>query len=359
MFENVTKQLETYMELGVPACDCIVYHQGKCIYRKYLGYSDRKNKKKMQGKELYNVYSCSKIITCTAALMLVERGQLCLEEKLSKYLEEFEDMWVKTEQGLKKAKKSITIKDLFCMTAGFTYDIHSPELERCRIETNGKCAVLEVMKYLAKEPLIFEPGESWNYSLCHDVLAAVIEVASGMRFGEFVKENIFLPLDMKNSTYLLDDSELDKLCEQYFFDMDNKILQEYSKANEFKLGTEYESGGAGCITTAEDYIKFLEGLRQGKLLSCETISLMKTNQIPENKRGNYWVDECGYGLGVRCPKEGSSRTDFGWPGAGGAYALVDMEKELTLFYVQHVRNFYRDDLRDQLYMALLKDLKME
>lgn len=290
MFENVTKQLETYMELGVPACDCIVYHKGKCIYRKYLGYSDRKNKVNMQGKELYNVYSCSKIITCTAALMLVERGQLHLEDQLSKYLEEFEEMRVKTEHGIEIAKKSITIKDLFCMTAGFTYNLHSPELERCRIETNGKCATLEVMKYMAKEPLIFEPGESWNYSLCHDVLAAVVEVVSGMRFGEFVKENIFLPLDMRNSTFLLDDSELDKLCEQYFFDMENKTLKEYSKENEFKIGTEYESGGAGCITTVEDYIKFLEGLRQGKILSDETLSLMTMNQIPENKRGTYRVE---------------------------------------------------------------------
>ena len=77
------------------------------------------------------------------------------------------------------------------MTAGFSYDIHTPQLEKARIETQGKCPTREVMKYLAKEPLLFEPGERWEYSLCHDVLAALVEAVSGEKFENYVKKNIF------------------------------------------------------------------------------------------------------------------------------------------------------------------------
>ena len=74
MFEKLTSVLEDFIDQGVPGCDCVVYHKGKCVYRKFLGYSDKENKIEMNGKEVYNLYSCSKVITCTAALMLYERG---------------------------------------------------------------------------------------------------------------------------------------------------------------------------------------------------------------------------------------------------------------------------------------------
>lgn len=358
MFEKLDNLLNEYLKLGVPGCDCIVYHKGKCVYRKYVGYSDKEEKIEMAGTELYNIYSCSKVITCTAALMLCEAGKLKLEDKLSKYFPEFETMLIKTEEGLKEAEKSIKIKDLFCMTAGFTYDVHSPELEKCRAETKGQCALREVMPYLAKEALAFEPGAQFQYSLCHDVLAAVVEAVSGEAFGKFVQEHIFKSLNMKRATYRMDDEELEQVIPQYFYDPEEKCVKRRSKTNDLKLGTAYESGGAGCITTVEDYMKFLEGLRTGKLLSEETLKQMITNQIPDDKRGNYWMDGYGYGLGVRCPKDDPKKNDFGWGGAAGAYALIDLDKELSLFYAQHVLNFYDDSLRERLYFAVCEDMKL-
>lgn len=357
MFEKLTQTLDGFLELGIPGYDCVVYHKGECVYRRKNGYADRDNKVPMSGGELYNIYSCSKVITCTAALMLYERGLLGLDDKLSKYLPEFAEMTVKTENGTKKAENDIKIKHLFTMTAGFSYDLNSPQLAKCKEETDGKCPTREVMKYLAKEPLLFEPGESWEYSLCHDVLAAVVEVVSGMKYGEFVRENIFKPLEMHNSTFLLPDSELDRLCAQYYVDADTNTVMERAKSLDFKLGTEYESGGAGCISTVEDYIKFTEGVRTGKLLKPETIKLMTTDYLTDKQREACWVENYGYGLGVRCSTGNDDLTDFGWGGAAGAHLAIDIENEFTMFYAQHVLYSAAQPLRDQLPRIVRDEIK--
>lgn len=336
MFGKLTNLLDSFLEMGIPGYDCVVYHKGKCVYRHCNGYSDQANKIAVKGDEIYNIYSCSKVITCTAALQLYEKGLFKLDDKLSEYMPEFEEMYVSTENGVRKAENSITVKDLFCMTAGFSYDLHSPMIEKCKNETDGRCPTRELMKYLAKEPLLFEPGERWNYSLCHDVLAALVEVISGERFGEYVKKNIFDVVGMNDSTFLLYDSELDKVSTQYVFDSETQKAVECSKTIQYKLGSEYESGGAGCISTVDDYIKFLEGMRAGKLLKHETIDLMTTNCLSEEQKENYWVEKYGYGLGVRCSMGNDGITDFGWGGAAGAYLVIDRENEITVFYAQHV-----------------------
>lgn len=355
MFTKLIQKLDSFTEMGTPGYDCVVYRKGECVFRHFSGYSDAVNKIPMNGKEVYNLYSCSKVITCTAALILYEKGLFKLEDKLSDYMPEFEEMHVKTPDGIKKAEKSITIENLFCMTAGFSYELDSPMIKKCKEDTNGRCQTRELMKYLAKEPLLFEPGEHWEYSLCHDVLAAFVEVISGMRFGEFIEENIFKPLGMKNSTFLLDGSRLDIVSTQYKFNNETNHAEICSKAIGYKLGTEYESGGAGCISTVDDYIKFLEGLRTGKLLKPKTIDLMSTNHLTSQQRETYWVENYGYGLGVRCSMGDDNITDFGWGGAAGAYLLIDIKNEITAFYAQHVLNSPVTDFHQELPPIIIQE----
>lgn len=341
MFNELTKLLDGFIEMGIPGYDCVVYHKGKCVYRHSNGYSDKANRIPINGKEFYNLYSCSKVITCTAALMLYERGFYKLEDKLSKYMPEFENMTIKSGNEIKKAKNSIKIENLFCMTAGFSYDLNSPQLQKCKEETDGRCPTRETMKYLAKEPLLFEPGEGWKYSLCHDVLAALVEVLSGKKFGQFVEENIFAPLGIKNSTFLLDEDDIDKVSTQYRYNPEIKTAEECSKKIAYRIGSEYESGGAGCVSTVDDYICFLEGLRNEKLISKETLKLMSTDRLTQKQQYDFYSffnKNYGYGLGVRCPRDGSTVTDFGWDGAAGSYLLIDMKNEITAFYAQHVLN---------------------
>ena len=109
----------------------------------------------------------------------------------------------------------------------------------------------------------------------------------------------------------------------------------------YKLGTEYESGGAGCISTADDYIKFLEALRCGKFLKESTLDMMSTSQLTGNADDDFhriFYTEYGYGLGVRCPQNDKNVTDFGWDGAAGQHFLIDRTHNYTLFYGQHVLN---------------------
>ena len=354
MFEKLSEKLDSFLELGIPGYDCVVYHKGKCVYRKFNGYSDIENGIQMNGNEIYNIYSCSKMITVTAALMLYEKGLFRFADKLSDYMPEFDQMWVRSENGVQKAKKNITVKDLFCMTAGFSYNLNSPQILKCKEETNGECPTREFMKYLAKEPLLFEPGERWEYSLCHDVLAALIEVISGKRFGEFVKENIFAPLGMIHSTFLLDEKDREKISTQYVFNYETNRAEMRAKTIDYQFGSEYESGGAGCVSTVDDYIEFLEALRTGKLITEDTIKLLSKNQLTEEQLKNFYLPEYGYGLGVRCPKGNDNITDFGWGGAAGALAVVDIENEISAFYVQHVLNSPVQIIRNQL-TSIIKD----
>lgn len=230
---------------------------------------------------------------------------------------------------------------MFCMTAGFSYDLASEQLKRGWVETNGVCPTREMMRYLAKEPLSFEPGTQWQYSFCHDVLAALVEVVSGMQFSAFVSQYIFEPLEMKHSTF--DDRTVNReeLMAQYRYDAERKCLVNCGKENQgFKLGRAYESGGAGCISSVDDYIRFAEALRkENVLLNTKTSRLMWSNQLNEaclNTFSQDRVRDYGYGLGVRCPQMYSTKKDFGWGGAGGAFLAISPQSGYSLLYVQHV-----------------------
>ena len=215
MFEKLEQILDQFLEIGIPGNDCIVCKDGEVIYRKQRGYSNREEKIPMNGNEHYSIFSCSKPITCAAALQLWEKGKFGLDDFLCDYMPEFANMKVVSHGGPVPAQKKITIRNLFTMTAGFNYDCSSPSLKKCYRDTEGKCPTREAMKYLAKEPLTFEPGESWQYSLCHDVLAAFVEVVSGMEFNAYVTKNIFEPLGMNHSSYLYQADVIEKSAVQY------------------------------------------------------------------------------------------------------------------------------------------------
>ena len=356
MFEKIKAFCDSFLDLGLPGFDLTVMKDGKCVLRYVNGYSDLENKVEMKGDERYNIYSCSKVITCTAAMLLYERGLYSLEDKLSDYMPEFAEMTVICGDTVKKAKNPILIKHLFEMTAGFSYNCASPELKRAFAETDGKCPTRETMRYLAKEPLLFEPGERWEYSLCHDVLAAFVEVISGEKFEDFVRKNIFEPLGMNNTTFMLPDGELDTVTEQYRFE-NGKNINIGKRISTYKLGSEYASGGAGCISTSSDYIKFIEGLRTHKILKPETLALMMTDRLTDSQKVTYWTsDTHGYGLGVRCPMGDEHYVDFGWGGAACAYLAVDMTNNITLYFAAHQLSSGTQRLRAMLYRFVRAEL---
>lgn len=358
MFEQTKTLCRHFLKLGIPGFDLIVYHKGQCVLRHMDGYADPENKIPMRGKEKYHIYSCSKLFTCVAAMQLWEKGLFSLEDKLSDYLPAFGEMTVQTETGIQKAKNPIRIHHLFEMTSGMNYDLQTPALKEYYQKPNNPCPTVEVVNLLAKTPLAFEPGEGWRYSLSHDVLAALVEVLSGEKFEDYVRSHIFEPLGMVHSDFVHPVEDWEGFARQYRYNAQTGEYQPWW-TNSYRPGPAYASGGAGCVSTVEDYIRFLEALRVGdRILKKDTIALMATNRLTDQQRTmfTYSTPGIGYGLGMRTPYQDPNRTEFGWGGAAGAFASVDTVNDITIYYAQHVLLSPNRPLRSWLYNAVRGDL---
>ena len=346
MFSDLNNLLDGYLRRGVPGFICKVLRNGELIYERVAGFSDREARKPMLGNERFNLYSCSKVITCTAALQLLERGAFALDDEIWRFLPEFENMTRLADDGQSvPANNKITIRHLFAMTSGLDYELHTPELDDLIRTSNGRCPTREACRRIARRALLFEPGTQFQYGLSHDVLAVLIETVSGQPFNDYVTDHIFRPLGMQNSTYLPTEDDVLSLTPQYRYQAGSQKVVRISTANDFRIGSQYASGGAGCVSTIDDYLKFMEGLRTGKLIKPETVRLMATDQL--HGLPGYFLDEqYGYGLGVRCPKPGSDRRDFGWDGAAGAFMAILPQEGISICYLQHMREtpFLRNEL---------------
>lgn len=382
-FEYMKNFMDSLTEWIIPGNSVVIYKDGKKVFEYSSGYSDLEKKIKKTGEEQLYIYSCSKVATVTAALQLYEQGKFLLSDPLYEYLPEFKKMYVKDGDRIKAAENPITIRDLFTMTAGLSYATNTSAFEKARKLTDGKMDTRTVIKCLAEEPLLFEPGARWNYSLCHDVLAVLAEVVSGMRFSEYMKKHIFEPLDMNNSYYHTPNDVI--ISPQYIYEIqDTKNIVELQQkehttgvvkrayGNELVFGENYDSGGAGIITTVDDYAKFAAalansgtGLNNNRILSSATVKLMKTNQLNEAQRKTMnWrrLRGYGYGLGVRTLIDkaesgaNSSIGEIGWGGAAGATIIADTEEKVALFYAHHMLNpqeeYYQPRLRNVLYSCL-------
>ena len=389
-FTNLKNFLEDMAAERTPGNAVEVFVDGKLVFRYACGYADLESETAMTGDELLNIYSCSKIATVTAGIQLLEQGKYLLNDPLYEYIPEFREMYIKNPDGtLRKAENPITVGDLFTMTAGFSYGRNTEGFKRARELTKGKMDTVETIKCMASDPLWFEPGTRWRYSLCHDVLGALISVISGQKFRDYVKMNIFDPLNMTESTYHHTEETLKRTACQYTFVPDSGEVidiveaqksgnakhgkfQKVGKENRTIFGEEFDSGGGGIITTMSDYEKLLvalanhgTGLTGERILSRASVELLKTNRLtPELKADFNWkqLAGCGYGLGVRTHMSKAESGlicnigEFGWGGAAGATAIIDTEAKLAVFYVQHTLNpreeFYQPRLRNVVYSCL-------
>ena len=361
------------------------------VFKYAAGYSDLESKTKLTGDEYFNIFSCSKITTMTAVLQLLEKGKILVTDPLYDYIPEYKTMYVKDEDGnIREAKSPITIGNLITMTAGFGYNFKTDAAEKTRALTNGKMNTDVFARCMAEEPLLYDPGEKWRYSLAHDILAGLITIIEGKPFRQYVKENIFDPLGMDKAVYHTDDKIKSQMASQYRFvptgqegEMDIVAAQEYGKSNDgtfvnigkecaHVIGEEFDSGGAGITTTISDYIKLLEALANfgvgangERVLTANAVDLMRTNALTEQQFKYFtWVQLAGYsyGYGVRTlvdrAKAGSIGNvgEIGWGGAAGATAIVDPSINLSVFYTQHCHNpregFYQPRLRNVIYTSL-------
>lgn len=359
-FARLTAFLETSArQYDRPFFDMIVHKDGKEIYRKKYGFADEKNGVPVSGNEQCYLYSCSKIVTCAAALTLLEKGKYHMDDPVKRYLPEFSAIRVKGKDGVVRAQKDLTVRNLFAMTSGMDYDLHS-EAINAALQKNAHATTEEIIRSLAQYPFSAQPDKRFVYGLSHDVLARLIEIWSGKKFSEYVKEEIFEPLGMSASTFCVTEEVKNSVVPKYAYDYELK-RRVLCDGNEHLFSDAYESGGAGMVSTAEDYIKFLDGLASGRVLARYTLRLMSTPQVtpqqlaPENV---WWTHGYSYGCGVKIHVDRAKSDSnaplgvFGWSGAAGAAAIVDLKNNLTVFYLQHMHYNDQGDFEPRLFNVL-------
>lgn len=370
-FEDVKKYMHAMCEneiTHVPGMEICVFHKHKQVFRYRCGYRDLENQEPMRGDETYFMYSCTKFLTCVTALTLYEKGAFLPFDPVYKYIPEWKDAKVMSKDGeLQPLARPITVYDLFTMTGGLSYKIDCEAIEKVRNATQGRCPTAEIAKAFAKEPLLSQPGEKWEYSLSHDVLAALVEAWSGKRFSDYVKEAVFEPLGMTHSSFSLTEEMKKTMAKQYRQEENDYASKEIGFFNEYRLGSEYESGGAGLISCVDDMMKLAEGVASHKILSKATVDFMCVPRLDEKQRCVYeqWRGKAdyNYGLGVRvhvgCGKGMetlASVGEFGWDGAAGSHIGIYPEDDLCIVYAQHQRmqqgNKERETLLNMLMCAL-------
>ena len=298
------------------------------------------------------MYSMTKPLTVACALKLMEEGKLGFTDPVFKYL----PGW--------RVHPEATVEHLMSMKGGLDYELKAPEILACGPHADTQA----IANALANRPLKFVPGTDFQYSLCLDVLAGVIEIASGMKFSEYMSKTLFEPLGMADSSLHLTENQKSRLCAQYqWVEAEKKSVPLGNDNIDYNLTDAYESGGAGLISTAEDYMRFVSAMARdgGGILKKETVDFWKgyvnTGKAAETfdqiGRVGY-----GYGLGVRVlVKKGftlSPLGEFGWDGADGSWSLMDTDNHLAMVFTMHVRGCgpayekVHPTIRDLAYSAL-------
>ncbi len=345
MFINTKKHIDNLVKnKGIPYIDIGVMKDGLPLFR-YLSGDGREE---LNGKEKLLIFSATKPMIVALAMRLIEEGKMKLEDKVSKFLPEYDTVYLLDEKGNKiPPKTAITILHLLTMTAGLTYDYKSYPIEDTVKKLGGDASTREIVSCFVKTPLAFEPGEDRKYSLCHDVLGAVIEVVSGKNLSDYLEEIIVKPLGLKNTGFL----SYDKTANLYE-SKGGKIVKT-EKDLWFKFSKDYQSGGAGLVSTVDDYLLFASALANNgeingyRLLKEESIVEIKKERLKafnvENKFTCVQGDDYGYGLGVRTRNIktdwGLPKEEFGWDGAAGSYLLVDTDNNISIFMGMHVINW--------------------
>lgn len=352
----------------VAGLNLLVYKNGKEIAYFQSGYADIEKKLKYERNTICRMYSMTKPVTAVAAMILVEKGKLDLSEELGNYIPAFWNLQVcESGENIRKSYRNILIQDLLNMTSGYTYGAwseNSPlgekmtsaliqELNNDATEQN-KITTQEVAQRLSKIPVSFEPGTNYNYGLSADILGAVIEKVSEMKFSDFLKKNIFEPLCMYDTDFYVPAEKQSRLSKVYkSTDTENgKKLELFTNSN---LGVQdkmehipaFESGGAGLCSTVDDYIKFAQMLvnkgefNKKRILQKKTVEFMQNavlrtdlqqcfNQKMEHLSGYTYCNLMRIAFEPEKCKFITEKGEFGWDGWLGPYLSIDIKNQLAI-----------------------------
>ena len=367
----------------IPGAVLLVARHGKIAHFEAVGKLDPAGNTPMSRDAIFRIYSMTKPITSVALMMLVEEGRINLDQPVSMYLPEFAKMSVGVEKPdadgkpaleLVPARRQMTIQDLMRHSAGLTYGFFGTGLvKKAYVDAGlliGDPNNAEFSAAVAKLPLAYHPGTTWDYSHSTDIVGRVIEVVSGKTLYQFMRERILLPLGMPDTSfYLTEPARQSRLAEPF---VDDRSFGVGAAMGNPRVAGKWESGGGGMVGTAMDYARFLQmmvnrGSLDGKrILGPRTVDYMTsdhngTSIVP----GPLYLPGPGYGFGLGVAvRRGNGESaaagaagDYYWGGAGGTYMWVDPKNDLfAVFMMQSPKQrvHYRALLRDMVYAAVLK-----
>jgi CubicO group peptidase (beta-lactamase class C family) len=346
--------LQRYVdENRVAGVVALVLRDGKPVYDRAIGWSDKESNRKMAPDTIFRIASQSKAFTSVAALSLMEEGKLALSSPVSDFIPAFAKTTVLEGNQIVPASRAITVRDLLTHTSGVSYGTDPGVAFQYAAKGLGPAAgfgwytadkdepICDTMERLASLPFVSQPGEAWVYGYNTDILGCVVERAAGMPLDRVIQERIAVPLGLKDTHFYLPAGQEARLATVYGSGEDGRIVRApegpKGQGNYVTGPRKSFSGGAGLLSTAHDYATFLEMIRNGgalngvRVLSPRTVALMTTNQVGTL----HSTDGLGFGLGFettdRYGASGlSSVGSFSWGGAYGTQYRVDPEEGLTI-----------------------------
>ena len=336
----------------------LVLQDGRPIYEKAVGWSDKEAGRKMTTDTIFRIASQSKALTSVAILSLMEEGKLTLSSPVSDFIPAFKTTTVlgPTDTAPVPARRPITIQQLLTHTAGISYGTDTQLASLYSAKGLGPAAgfgwytadkdepICDTIERLATLPFAAPPGEQYVYGYNTDILGCVVERASGVPLDKFIEQRITGPLKMTDTRFFLPTDQRERLSAVYAGGPDGKIVRApdgpRGQGNYVDGPRRSFAGGAGLLSTAHDYATFLEMIRKGgtlngaRILSPRTVALMTTNQSGTLHSST----GLGFGLGFettdRYGASGmSSVGSFGWGGAYGSNYRVDPEARLVLVFM--------------------------
>ena len=354
----IDRALQKYVDSErVAGIVALVMQDGQVVYEKAFGWADKEAGRKMTTDTIFRIASQTKALTSTAIMQLVEEGSLTLNARAGTYIPSFTrtTVAVANERGTVRqvpAIRPITIRDLLTHTAGISYGTEPSIRDLYEAKGLGPAAgagwytadknetVCETMERLGTLPFVAQPGKSWVYGYNTDVLGCIVEKVSGQPLDAYIRDRITAPLGMKDTQFFLPATQRDRLAAVYA-SSENK----YVRAAEGSRGQgayvdgprKNFAGGAGLLSTARDYARFLEAMRRNgsidgtRILSPRSVKLMSTNQVGTL----HSTTGLGWGLGFETvdrfgANTMSSADAFGWGGAYGSIYRVDPETRLVM-----------------------------
>jgi CubicO group peptidase (beta-lactamase class C family) len=350
--------LQRYVdENRIAGAVALVLRNGQPVYERAVGWSDKEAGRRMTSDTIFRIASQTKAITSVGVLTLLEEGKIGLNDPVSRFIPAYARTMVSvtTEAGVNTsvaARRPITIRDLLTHTAGISYGTQPEVASQYAAKGLGPAAgfgwytadktepICETMERLASLPFISHPGERWVYGYNTDILGCVVERASGMPLDAFLRTRITDPLGMKDTAFYLSPDRRDRLAAVYAGG-DKGISRApdgpRGQGNYVDGPRRSFAGGAGLLSTAHDYGRFLEMIRNGgelggaRILSRRAVALMTTNQVGSLHSSN----GLGFGLGFETTdRVGANGLDgvgaFGWGGAYGSVYRVDPQSGLVI-----------------------------